>query len=121
MEGQGDFTSNDGKQLFIANATVTTSVGALHAEYAVDVQNRLDGAVIISFVPSVPSETKRAGTIKVPASLLNQFATFPIEIQGVPIEFLIKLAHKIKQDENKSVFDIIPDKKVEAPVKKIIY
>lgn len=121
MEGQGDFTSNDGKQLFIANATVQNSVGALHAEYSVDVQNRLEGSVIISFVPSVPSETKRAGTIKVPASLLNQLATFPIEIQGVPLQFLVELAHKVKQDEGKSVFDIMPEKKVEAPVKKIIY
>jgi len=119
MEGQGDFTSNEGKQLFIANATVQTSVGALHAEYAVDVQNRLEGAVIISFVPSVPSETKRAGTIKVPASLLNQFATFPIEIQGVPIEFLIKLAHKVKEDEGKSVYEVNTEKKVEV-AKKII-
>lgn len=121
MEGQGDFTSNEDKQLFIANAVIQNSIGALHAEYSVDIQNRLEGAVIVSFVPFVPSDTKRAGTIKVPASFINQLATFPVEIQGVGIEFLIKLAHKIKQDEGKSVLDITPDKKIETPTKKIIY
>jgi hypothetical protein len=120
MEEQGDYTSRDGKQLFIANATIQNSIGALHAEYSVDVQNKLEGAVIVSFVPSVPSDTKRAGTIKVPASLLSQFATFPIEIQGVPIEFLIKLAHKVKQDEGKSVYTVNTEKAVEVPKKIII-
>lgn len=105
---------------YLTNAAIENSIGACHAEYSIDIQSHLVSDVMISFVPVVQTENKRAGAIKVPARFIQQLATIPIEIQGVPIEFLIKLAHKIKGDEGKSILDITNEKKIETISKRLI-
>lgn len=105
---------------YLANASIQNAIGVCHAEYSVDIQSNLVSDVIVSFVPAVITENKRAGTIKVPAHFIKQLATIPEEINGVPIEFLIKLAHKIKSDSGKSILDITNEREIVKPNKELI-
>lgn len=107
-------------QVYLVNQAIENAIGACHAEYSIDIQSYLASDVMVSFVPAVQSENKRAGAIKVPAHFIKQLASIPQEIQGVPIEFLIKLAHKIKDDEGKSILDITNEKKIDIPQKRLI-
>jgi len=105
---------------YLVNQAIENPIGACHAEYSIDIQSHLVSDVMISFVPVVQTENKRAGAIKVPAHFIRQLASIPIEVFGCPIEFLIKLAHKIKGDEGKSILDITNEKKIDIPQKKLI-
>lgn len=93
----------ENKQLFIIKDIVTTSSGDIAtAEYFVDIQNNLESSVTITFATPNESETKRCGVIKLPKKLIEQLLTIPLEMQGVPIELILKLAHSINNKKGKS-------------------
>lgn len=76
------------------------------AEYFVDQHSNLVSDVTVEYVPYNPSEIKRIGAIKVPIKFIKQLQTMPLELWGVPLEVLVKLAHKIKESEGTSVLEI---------------
>lgn len=75
------------------------------ATYKVDIQNYLQGHVVVTYATDTSNEFKRPGVIKLPAKFIAELATIPIEIQGCPIEILIKLSHKIINNQGQSILE----------------
>ena len=75
------------------------------ATYKVDIQNNLQSGVMVTYATDLSNEFKRPGVIKLPSKFISELATLPIEIQGCPIEILIKLSHKIIDNQGKSILE----------------
>jgi hypothetical protein len=58
---------------------------------------------MLTYAPFVISADKRPGVIRLPQKLIDELNKFPVEMHGVPIDVLIKIAKGIKADEGKSV------------------
>lgn len=90
----------------------------VNAVYKVDVQHKLSSKVLITYAPAKETELKRPGVIKLPAALIDQLCTIPLEMQGCPIEYILKLAHNIKAKEGTSV--LVEEKEIVAETPKLV-
>lgn len=77
--------------------------GIATATFKVNHEGKLTESVIVAFAPQNPSENSRPAAIKIPERFISQLTTLPIEIQGVPIQILIKLAHEIQKYKQKEI------------------
>jgi hypothetical protein len=89
-----------------------------NAVYKVDVQHKLSSNVVVTYAPLKETESKRPGVIKLPAHFIEQLCTLPLEIQGCPIEVILKLAHNIKAKEGTSV--LVEEKEIAVNAPKLI-
>jgi hypothetical protein len=102
---------NDPIQLFVIERGLQTKNGDIAtATYKVDIHNKLSSDVILTFAPSVETETSKPRVIKLPLRLMVELLSIPLEMHSVPIEVLLKLAHKIKAEEGVSVIEPVKSK-----------
>lgn len=81
--------------------------GQAIAEFKVSIRNELISDVLISFAPVKPKQDARPTVAKFPQALIKQLTMFPVEMQGIPLGVIVKIAHEIDKDKGKSVIEEI--------------
>lgn len=77
--------------------------GIATATFKIDQLKTLKGPVIVAFAPIKASENSRPAAIKIPQRFIEELTQLPIEVQGVPIQILIKLAHEIQKNKQERI------------------
>ena len=95
----------ENEPLYIVEDALQNKNELATASYKVDVQSNLRSNVIVTYAPNVPSGERKPVVVKLPANFVAQLATIPVEVQGCPIEVLIKLCHKIINNQGKSILE----------------
>lgn len=92
------------EKVYAKKISFQDSRGNAEIEFTVNVRNELIGDfVLVTYCPFIINPNKRPGVVKMTTKFMRQLLQIPAEVQGVPIDVLVKLAGGIKLDEGKSV------------------